>query len=660
MIKNPNISFREDGSPYSEQFDDIYFDTESGYQQSYQVFIQGNNIEEKLLSTHDTFTIGETGFGTGLNFLLTLKCYMSLANNASKPHLHFISTEKFPLTLDQLKQSLSHFPTLSTEAALLLAHYPEHFSKQCDIQLLEGQVTLTLLLEDSTDALANLKTKKTGLVDAWYLDGFSPAKNPQMWQRPLFEQIARLSKSQASISTFTVAGHVRRKLTEVGFRLVKKAYSGKKKEILTGIFQQGNNLGKSYQIRPTINKPQHVTIIGGGIASACAAYMLTKHGINVTLLCKDEAIAQGASSNKIGALFPLLHQQQDEISLFYQQAFEYSINFYQDLLAQGFYFSHDWCGLLDISYEEALVKKQQQFSQHNAWPTSLIHSVDHVQASKLANIPLAHGGLFMPRAGWIAPAELVQQLFNAALNTHHLKIKTHHQVTSLTQLENKKWQINTNKGQLNASVVVLTGGAEAIPLAVNKSLPLTSIRGQISAMKANEQSLHLSTVICHKGYLTPENNGLHCIGATFDRYSFDTQATERDDQYNLAMLDKCLPKLIDWQLKDVVSSKARLRCVTQDHMPVVGAMPDIEGHKTVYAHLAKDKNWHFKAPAPCIENLYTLTGLGARGLCSAPLLAKILAADLCGHPYPVDSYMLFTLAPNRFIIRDIIKHQVMV
>lgn len=658
MINNSNISFRADGSPFSDKFNDIYFDTEFGYQQSNDVFIEGNNIKEKLLAANGTITIAETGFGTGLNFLLTLKLYMSLNEQVLQTNLHFISTEISPLTRLQIQQSLRCFPSLSDELSLLLEQYPETFSQKCEIKLLNERVTLTLLFQDSTDALSKLSNRKTGLVDAWYLDGFSPTRNPQMWQTPLFREIARLSKPQATISSFTVAGHVRRKLTDVGFRLAKKTYIGQKKEVLTGVFQQGNNLGKSYQIRPSITKPQFVTIIGGGIASACAAYALTQQGVKVTLICKDNTLAQGASSNKIGALFPLIHQQKDDISLFYQTAFNYAVNFYQQLLGQGYHFSHSWCGLLDIAYKDSLIKRQQLFKQLNAWPQSLIHSVDSKQASELASIPLAYGGLFMPRAGWIAPAELVQQLFKAATNTNNLRIKYNVEVTSLTQLDSKEWQIQTNEGPLHAGVVVLTGGAEAIPLNVNKELPLTSVRGQISAMHSNTQSKSLSTVICHKGYLTPENKGLHCIGATFDKDSFDTQATRVDDEYNLNMLEKCLPGVIDWQLKDLESSKARLRCMTPDHLPVVGAMPDIKAHKIHYAHLAKDKNWRFDTPAPSIENLYTLTGLGARGLCTAPLLAEILAADLCGHPYPVDTQMLFNLAPNRFIIRDIIKRQV--
>ncbi|WP_206484499.1 bifunctional tRNA (5-methylaminomethyl-2-thiouridine)(34)-methyltransferase MnmD/FAD-dependent 5-carboxymethylaminomethyl-2-thiouridine(34) oxidoreductase MnmC [Thalassotalea sp. G2M2-11] len=664
MTSINKITFQADGSPYSEQFDDIYFDTESGFSQSEQVFINGNNIAEQLLSEKlnacDTFTIGETGFGTGLNFLLTLKCYQRLALHHQLPKLAFISTEKYPLTREQLTKSLTNFPQLSSEVSLLLAHYPEHVNGTIDISLLEGNASLTIYIGDATESLRQLNLARTspGLINAWYLDGFSPAKNPEMWTNELFTQLARLSKPQASISTFTVAGFIRRGLQAVGFRLTKQSYQGKKKEILVGKYQQNVLAGKGYQLRSTIVKPQHVAIIGGGIASACTAYALTQQGIKVTLYCRDKQVAQGASSNAIGALYPLLHQQVDDISQFYQHAFWHARNLYQSLNKQGYHFSHQWCGLLEVAYKEALVKRQQIFEQQQPWPKDLIHGVNQQQASTIAQVPLAYGGLFMPNAGWIAPAELVEQLFKAAQDTQLLKIKTSVDISKVEQLENKHWLLHNNKSKFNASTVIFCGGAESIDLPYVKQLPLSYVRGQVSSVHTDNTMQALNTVLCHKGYLTPAHRNMHCIGATFDKQNSSVAATDKDDKFNLDMLHKCLPDLTSWTQDNIAMSKARLRCMTPDHLPMVGAMPDIAAHKTLYGHLAKDKNWRVNEPAPVIENLYLLTGLGARGLCSAPLLADILAADLTGKPYPVDSEMLFNLAPNRFIIRDIIKRKI--
>jgi len=277
----------------------------------------------------------------------------------------------------------------------------------------------------------------------------------------------------------------------------------------------------------------------------------------------------------------------------------------------------------------------------------------------------------MPNAGWISPQELVKQVFQAAKATNRLKIMTDTHITKIRQVEatspqvesanNSSWCLSSNQGEFNASVLVICGGADAIEVEQLSALPLTATRGQVTSMESNPRINKLSTVICHKGYLTPKNKGIHCIGATFQKNDTSLKPNKDDDEYNLAMLNKCMPALssdINWQEKDITSSKARLRCMSQDHLPLVGAVPDIAKHIEAYPHLAKDKNWPYTQAAPCIDNLYILLGLGARGLCSAPLAADILTAELCNTPYPMDNHMLFNVSPNRFIVRDIIKRKI--
>lgn len=669
MIEQANITFQNDGSPYSSQFNDIYFDTNQGTSQSQCVFIDGNNISARLAKCQDIFVIAETGFGTGLNFLLVLEVFQQikqqqsqqglLSTKASK--LRFISVEKYPLSKAQLAQSLKFLPLLQPYSQQLIAQYPEQPSEDISLSFLDGAVTLELIFNDATLGLTQLANEKTTrvstIVDAWFLDGFSPAKNPDMWHERLFEQITRLSKEQATLSTFTVSGKVKRQLILAGFRVEKHQIPGKKNEMLSAVFQQNPHSGKGYQQRPIMTKPQHVSIIGGGIASACAAYALTKAGVKVTVYCQDFSVAQGASSNDIAALYPLIHQQADDISLFYQHAFEQAVTYYKKINAQGFSFDHDWCGLLEISYKPALELRQQHIAESKLWPKNLIHSVDKSQASELAGISLNHGGLFYPKAGWIAPAQLVKQIFKAAESSNRLRIETGCKINNISQQPNGTWLLHSDTENLKVGVIIYCGGAQGIPLNLIKQLPLTSVRGQVSSMASNENMAKLSTVICHKGYLTPANKKRHCIGATFQKNSFDIDNKAEDDQFNLTTLETCLPGLTQWQTSDIVQSKARLRCMTPDHMPMVGAMPDIEAHKQQYPHLAKDKRWRYHQPAPVIENLYMLTGLGARGFCSAPLLAEILTADICGTPYPLNNEQLFNLAPNRFVIRDIIRRQ---
>ncbi|QOL25284.1 bifunctional tRNA (5-methylaminomethyl-2-thiouridine)(34)-methyltransferase MnmD/FAD-dependent 5-carboxymethylaminomethyl-2-thiouridine(34) oxidoreductase MnmC [Thalassotalea sp. LPB0316] len=666
---NDKVVFQQDGSPFSAQFDDIYFDTQHGYSQSDDVFIQGNNIEARLLANKSPLVIGETGFGTGLNFFITLKYVeQAITKHGDKTlPLTFISVEKYPLSAEQIQQSLQCWPEFKPFVDDFCQQYDNSNTDQSirEFRLLAGKVTLILICDDASKGFAKLSTNikvsrkqnnyLVPAINAWYLDGFSPAKNPEMWSPELFGQIARLSDDNASLSTFTVAGFVKRGLIKVGFRLEKKTTVGRKNKSLRAKFQQSPNSGQGYLLRPHNTKPTRVAIIGSGIAAACLAYKLTRENIRVCIYCQDDELAQGGSSNAIGAVYPLLHQERDDISEFYHQAFITALAFYHQVAEQGVAFDHQWCGVLDLAFKPALAKRLIKFDQINAWPRDIIHTVNAQQASELANMPLEHGGLFMPQAGWVAPQQLVRALFGAALNTGYLKVKTQCDIEQLQPTDDNTWRLHYGNKTDAASTVVMCGGAQTSLLAPFDQLPVYPVRGQVSSMKTNDDIAKLSTVICHKGYLTPKNNDIHCIGATFDKDDRDIQSRTQDDDYNLAMYHQSLTTFPKWQKHDVVSSKARLRCMSPDHMPVAGPMPKTEEYYALYHHLEKDKNWRVDTPAPYYPNLYVLTGLGARGLCSAPLMADIIKADICGTPYPVNSKMLFNLAPNRYILKDIIK-----
>ena len=695
---NDNTILRtaKNSANFCHTFNDFYFDNTLGYLKNDFTFIQKNQIKQRLQATDKIFTIAETGFGTGFNFLLTLQAYQEAqqVSSALLAPLHYISVEKYPLSKEQLIESLSIVPQLQSLALTLINCYPDNSSElyknSLHASFFNDQVHLTVLFSDVEQALSTLDSKKKGVVDAWYLDGFDAIKNSDMWHKGVFTQIERLSKDQATLTSFTTDNVVKKHLKEIGFRLEAKCAENGHNDIPQNSNSNNNNLfavmqsspitTKGYHLKPRIEKPKHVSIIGGGIASACTAYALTKQGVNVTLYCKDYSLAQGGSSNAIAALFPLLHQQEDDMSVFYQQAFWRAKALYSEIEQQGFSFPHQWCGLLEVSYKDSLIKRQQAFDKIKAWPKELIHSVTAKHASNLASISLPYGGLFMPHAGWVSPQDLVKQIFNAAKATNRLTIITNTHITKIRQVantvtdeitseypqaaaveKNTSWCLSSNQGELNANVLVICAGADAIEIEQLKSLPLTATRGQVTSMNSIKKITKLSTVICHKGYLTPEHQGIHCIGATFQKNETSLETNKVDDLYNLTTLAKCLPELsaeVNWQEKDIVSSKARLRGMSQDHLPLVGAVPNIAQHLEAYPHLAKDKNWKYSKAAPCIDNLYVLLGLGARGFCSAPLAADILTAELCDTPYPMDNKMLFNLSPNRFIVRDIIKRKI--
>ena len=224
--------------PYSGIFQDVYYSSDNGLLETDYVFLQGNQLAQRwqpLLVNH--FTIIETGFGTGLNFLCAAQLWLKTApQNAT---LHFVSTEKYPLTLPEMAAAWQAWPELNPVCQPFLVQYEA--SANHSIQLFENRVQLTILIGDATECLG----KTTTLADAWFLDGFSPAKNPEMWQPALFAQMARLSKSDTTFATFTSAGLVRRGLQSAGFKVIKQSGFGKKREMLIGRFVGKNFIGES-------------------------------------------------------------------------------------------------------------------------------------------------------------------------------------------------------------------------------------------------------------------------------------------------------------------------------------------------------------------------------------------------------------------------------
>lgn len=242
-MKNPHpvaeIEWRE-GLPYASIFQDVYFSTDNGLAESQFVFLEQNNLAARFsLLNSRNFTIAETGFGTGLNFLSTWQLWLETA--APNSQLHFISIEKYPLSITDLTQALAHWPELNTYSQLLLAQYQQFSAGLHQLSFAKGKVLLSLLIGDITEMLPQIETIQTGTtlniaIDAWFLDGFSPAKNPDMWSSALFLQMAKLAHQHTTFATFSSAGVVRRGLQAVGFQVNKLAGFGKKREMLRGYF----------------------------------------------------------------------------------------------------------------------------------------------------------------------------------------------------------------------------------------------------------------------------------------------------------------------------------------------------------------------------------------------------------------------------------------
>ncbi|WP_199611340.1 bifunctional tRNA (5-methylaminomethyl-2-thiouridine)(34)-methyltransferase MnmD/FAD-dependent 5-carboxymethylaminomethyl-2-thiouridine(34) oxidoreductase MnmC [Flocculibacter collagenilyticus] len=688
-IKTAQIHFNEEGTPVADHFDDIYYSNADGLAESNYVFIQNNDIEQRLSEQQaDSFVIAESGFGTGLNFLLTWQLFDQLRekNRSTVNTLHFISFEKYPLTPEDLVKALNNWPHLKKYSDELTCKYPLALPGCHRITLANGRVILDLWFGDIEDSVKQIAVNQSGLVDAWYLDGFAPSKNPDMWSTNLFNAMSKLGKPHSTFATFTAAGFVRRGLQEAGYEVTKIKGWGYKRESLRGSlnnkidYQSAPDCYYRNSLTPRLNtQPHHVAIIGGGIASACLAYSLAQKNISSTIYCKDNELAKGASSNRQGALYPLLQSDFSILSQFYAHSYLYANRYYRDL-AKNEMFSHDWCGVLQVGFNDKTRFKYQNIAQSNVWPKGFIDCLSPESAATIANIPLNYSGLFFPQGGWINPTSLTHALISAAKKLVNVTIKLNHKVTDIHNQKNKAEEdcdpnVNPNdsywtlkiaehpslgKTQLtcNESTIILASGHLSSQFAISNAMPFQPVRGQVSHVVPTTLSENLATVLCYKGYMTPAYMGAHCVGATFNKDNESTETKLTDDEYNITTLQSCFEKH-EWanSLTEIHSANAAIRCTTPDHLPIVGAVPNFAQLESSYHDIWKGLP-HKRYSTDCdYPNLFIFAGLGARGLCSAPLLADMLAHQLCNQPLPLPQHLLDALHPARYKIKAMVRKE---
>lgn len=591
MNRSADLHFNSDGVPVSNQFDDIYFSVDSGIDESQYVFLQQNGLPDAFtnLPANYEFVVTETGFGTGLNFLLCWQAFMTHASADCR--LVFVSFEKYPLTRQQLEQAYTALPSLRPLCQQLLAVYPNGDDGCHRVLLADGRVTLDLWIGDIEQQLPCFIEQANGQVDRWFLDGFAPAKNPQMWQPFLFSAMARTAHQGTRYATFTAAGLVKRGLQNVGFTVQKVKGFGRKRDMLCGAFEATDAPQK------TALNTEPVAIIGGGIAAACLSLSLQRRGVNVSVTSRGQADA--ASGNPQGAVYPLLHAEQTPLSQFYLQAFSTAVSAYLPWREQHWFPD----GVLQPAFN---AQRQQRFEKI-ADRLYAPETVSFTSAQSVsAGIALGQPALSYPSAGWLRPAKMVDELFNTAGVNVIISDDT---IDNVAEQTNEQQKTVVAAGHCSGDIVARLSGQQ---------LSINPVRGQITQVEATDATASLNQVLCYKGYMVPADNGLHCIGATFNRGDDRDDVRAADDTENLASLKDCAqqPWVDDLQ---VVNQRASVRATIPDHQPMIGQVQD---------------------------NLYVFSGLGSRGLTSAPLLAEILAAQLTGGLQPLSADALKRLLPR--------------
>ncbi|WP_417868711.1 bifunctional tRNA (5-methylaminomethyl-2-thiouridine)(34)-methyltransferase MnmD/FAD-dependent 5-carboxymethylaminomethyl-2-thiouridine(34) oxidoreductase MnmC [Vibrio furnissii] len=662
-ITHAQLGWNDVGTPVSDQFDDVYFSNVNGLEETRYVFLTQNHLPQRWHEYDQRrFVVAETGFGTGLNFLALWQWFDKFRHQnpqATLKSLHFISFEKYPLNKDDLIKAHESWPELADYAKQLHEHYPIAVPECHRIVLADGAVTLDLWFGDIKDCMPNVPVPAQGLVDAWFLDGFAPSKNPEMWNQNLFNGMAKLAKQDCTCATFTSAGFVRRGLIEAGFAMKKVKGFGTKREMIVGSLTEkhpDSNIKPWYKLN-SLENVHDVAIIGGGIASAALAKSLSERGVTVTLYCEDDAPAQGASGNRQGAVYPLLNGEHVGVSRVFAPAFLYARQF-AERAAKHIDFDHDWCGVTQLMWDDKSAGKLNKMID-GEFSAQLVTQLDAKQTSVMMGLPVSVPSVHYPLGGWLCPAQLTTGLLEKLREEGKLTAHFNHRVTALNwDAANRMWHLSVAERQAEHQCVIVANGHQFDAFEQTQSLPLGKVKGQVSHIPTNDTLQQLRTVLCYDGYMTPNNpaSGTHCIGASYDRTHLDCEFDPAAQIENGARLTKCIadqhwPTLVDTRDN---ASRQGIRCVSRDHLPFVGSIGNLDAILRQYHDLVHQDEQHAE-PVAHYPHLYGLLGLGSRGLSSAPLLAEVLASIICGDPLPLPVDVMETLHPSRMWVRRLRK-----
>ncbi|HEY8605770.1 MAG TPA: bifunctional tRNA (5-methylaminomethyl-2-thiouridine)(34)-methyltransferase MnmD/FAD-dependent 5-carboxymethylaminomethyl-2-thiouridine(34) oxidoreductase MnmC [Noviherbaspirillum sp.] len=625
------------GVPYASAYGDVYHSADGGLEQARHVFMGGNGLPARWAGRPD-FTILETGFGLGLNFLATCQAWQ--AGEASDARLHYIAIEKHPFVADDLAQLHARWPELATLSAALLAAWPPLTAGFHRLLLDGGRITLTLVFGDVADCLPQIDAA----VDAFYLDGFAPSRNPDMWSQAVLSRLRRLAAPGATAATYTVSAAVRGALSGSGFVCEKRPGFGRKRDMLAARY------APRWPLPPAAPPPQRrAVVIGAGIGGSAACERLTARGWEVTLVERHPAPAAEASGNLAGIAMPLLSRDDSLPSRLARAAFLFTVHLWERLGGVGRAFAGEACGVLQLARDPDHARLQRETVEALGLPADYARFVDAAQAAALSGNPGAHGGWLFPRGGWVTPSSLCAAMLASC--GERLQRRFSCSVQAL-QHDGDAWRVCDDTGAeiARAPVVIVASGTNAALLPQTRDLPLASIRGQITHLDAAELPA-LPVVLCGEAYLTRPVGGICCAGATYD---FDgdpalRQSSQGENLQRLAQMlsledrDGMVGRALTGRALTgrALTGRVAFRSVAPDRLPLAGALPDPAGR--ISGSRLRD--------VPRLPGLYGLLGYASRGIIWAPLAAELLAAQLESEPLPVENDLVAALDPARFALK---------
>lgn len=629
-ITPATLSQTDDGTPYAPVYDDVYHSRAGAIAQARHVFLDGNKLAERW-EGRDHFVVVETGFGLGLNFLTTWASWLNQTEPERCKRLHFVSVEKHPLVPADLQRLLdpykSGLPSHAIEA--LVANWPPLVEGTHRLEFENGRIVLTLILGDAEAALPQLAAR----ADAIYLDGFSPAKNPDIWSDRVCQALARLSGEATTLATWSVNGALRRRLTTCGFDVTLAPGFAQKREMLCAQFRER---------RPHPNPPLmpgHALIIGAGLAGTATAERLAARGWRCTII-ESQTLASGASGNKAGVIRPQPSADDNYLGRLTRTGFLSTLTRLAQLEHAGHPVEWDPCGVLHLAKDADQVALMQRTVAQLQAPKELLDWVSDTEATDHAGLPLGTGGWWFSQGGWVNPADYALQL----CRTSGATLLEHTPVASLTRDESGWLAYGVDNAVIARGDIVILANATAIPALAapfSDALPLRPARGQTTVFSSPPGPAP-KTVVCRSGYWTPSINGTSTSGASFLIDDTDLSMRAREHADNLVILKGISPECastLPTPEDSELQGKVGLRPVVPDRLPLVGQVPSIKG--------AAERS-HSRAASARVHGLYVNSGYGARGILLATLCAELLASQIAGEPLPLPKDLVRAIDPMRY------------
>jgi len=658
-IQPARLDWLPDGSVRSEDYNDIYFSRDGGPGESNHVFVDCQLTSERI-KKNPVFCIGELGFGMGLNFLNTWQRFKFL--NGSR--LIYYSYEKHPLTISQIRRSLGAYPELSGLGEELILQYPALIKGFHTLNFDNGKITLVLGFGDALELLR--QTNRLSIAfHSWYLDGFSPVKNPEMWNSDLFKEISRLSELGTSVSSYSVAGSVRKNLDDQGFEVKKITGFAGKKEMLLGLKRRKTEVSKD---QPWFQLPSRIDhanpsaiIIGGGLAGTAIAHSLASRGWNVKLFERGSNLAPEASGNSLGILMPVIAGSYSPLCHFSHLAFDYTSRKIRKMESMGYPLGGKRTGVLKIPHNKKEENRLDGGLKALGLSEDILKKLSNEDSFRVSGVLLQSGGFFYPDGGSVSPVDLCKANISMAKEHFNGKIEIifNQEGVSLSKGLTRHWALRdfNNHTIAEADTVILANSNECLNFAETSWLPLTKVRGQLATVVENPVSAKLKCVLAYDGYILPSENGQHLLGATYDWSSSGGLSTLKlqDHTFLIDLLRQRVPELL-MNKSYPMEGRVAYRASTSDKMPIIGPVPDIQAYCQNYSEIHHGRYAKPVSDPVYQKGLYTMTGLGSRGIIFSQFGAELVAAMVCDEPIPLEEKLLRNIYPSRFIYRHLKRH----